>query len=56
MVTSEWDNQAERAKMINLHATEQIEERFRRIFKRDMTPEERYSFFMPEEELKKSSG
>ena len=36
--------------------TAQIEERFRNIFKREMTLEERRSFFMPDEEWEKSSG
>ena len=37
-----------------VHTTEQLEERFREIFKREMTRDERYVFFMPDEEATKS--
>ena len=50
MVTKDWDNPEQRAKMMKLHTTEEIERRFRKVFNRDMTPEERHAFFMPDGE------
>jgi hypothetical protein len=35
---------------------ERIEERFRKVFKREMTREERYAFFLPEDDWTKSQG
>jgi hypothetical protein len=42
------------AELGNLHTTAQIEERFRKVFKREMTPEERHAFFIPDAESTKS--
>jgi hypothetical protein len=43
----------ELAKLVDLHTTAQIEERFRKVFKREMTPEERRAFFIPDGEATK---
>ena len=49
MSGSELDDDADRTRM-NLHTTAQIEERFRKVFKREMTREERRAFFIPDDE------
>ena len=49
-LTSELEDLAERA---NLRTNAQIGERFRKVFKREMTREERYAFFIPEEQIDK---
>jgi Trp operon repressor len=54
MVGSELDRDEKWEEMVNLHTTAQIEERFQKVFKREMTPEERHCFFMPNDEYKKS--
>jgi hypothetical protein len=45
----ELEDDTERANLVNLHTTAQIEERFRKVFKREMTPEERRVFFIPDD-------
>ena len=45
----------ERENLVNLHTTE-LKERFRKVFKREMTPDERRCFFMPDTDGKKSPG
>jgi hypothetical protein len=47
MSVPELDSEEERNELVNQHATEQIEERFRKVFQREMTREERRGFFMP---------
>jgi PleD family two-component response regulator len=56
MLGSQLDSEEQRDELVNLHTTEQIEERFRRVFKREMTREERYAFFMPDDDWTKSQG
>ena len=54
MSGSELEDDADLAKLVDLHTTAQIEERFRKVFKRGMTPEERHAFFMPDHGSAKS--
>jgi hypothetical protein len=49
MSGSELDDEAELSQLVNLHTTAQIQERFRKVFKREMTPEERHAFFIPDD-------
>jgi hypothetical protein len=55
MSGSELEDDAELAKLVDLHTTAQIEERFRKVFKREMTPEERHAFFIVDGNPKKST-
>ena len=50
----ELESDADLASLVDLHTTAQIEERFRKVFKRGMTPEERHAFFMPDHGSAKS--
>jgi hypothetical protein len=54
MSGAELEDDAERTRLVNLHTTAQIEERFRKVFKREMTHEERRAFFIPDDEPTKS--